>query len=61
MKLTTFYKGKYCPYRPPYVCDGYKCAKFASCMIGEINAFYLTSNELNDLRKELREEIGCKQ
>ena len=60
MKLSVLYKGKYCPHRPPYVCDGYKCAKFASCMMEEINIIP-TQTIRDNLINELLEEIGCKQ
>ena len=60
MKLTTLYKGKYCPRRSPYVCDGHNCAKFASCMMEEIEVIQHQETRDN-LINELLEEIGCKQ
>ena len=61
MKLTTLYKGKYCPRKAPYICDGHKCAKFASCMMEEINIISKDLKEHDSLFNELLEEIGCKQ
>ena len=60
MKLSVLYKNKYCPHRPPYVCDGHKCAKFASCMMEEIEVIQHQETRDN-LINELLEEIGCKQ
>ena len=60
MKLSVLYKDKYCPHRPPYVCDGHKCAKFASCMMEEINIIP-RQYERDNLINELLEEIDCKQ
>ena len=60
MKLSVLYKNKYCPHRPPYVCDGHKCAKFASCMMEEIEVIQHQETRDN-LINELLEEIYCKQ
>lgn len=58
MILQTLYKEKNCPSRAlAYWCDGPRCAKFASCMMDEIDALHaiggINNAEADDLDREL--------
>ncbi len=58
MKLQTLYKEKNCPCRPSaYWCDGPRCAKFASCIMDEIDALHvigaINNVEVDELDNEL--------